>query len=235
MFSKMFKSAKLSALLGVLCVMLLVGGIYFYQQNATEQVPIKIYRVPEVSQQKADLRPASFQQPAARSTTLTPSSDSDDHESAPPLPDSIDHVHPYESDPFLTDSSEPEREAHLPDASEPEEMPGNDSDFSERLASQIEALTAQMEEKYPEVTALPYLSLDEINELYPTPEARAALQEQSLKAQEEFMGGFRSLFSEVPEGVVEESLLVIRELFTDSWGAETADLVIAELRAGLGL
>ena len=127
------------------------------------------------------------------------------------------------------------REAPLRDASEPEEIPSDDSDLSARLASQIEALTAQMEEKYPELTALPYLSLDEINELYPTPEARAALHEQSVKAQEEFMGGFRALFSEVPEEVMEESLLVIREMFTDSWGTETADLVIAELRAGLGL
>ena len=110
-------------------------------------------------------------------------------------------------------------------------------DFSVRLSNltaQIEALTTQITEKYPELATLGYLSLDEIHELYPTPEALAELVKQSEKAQTEFMEDFSALFSELPAYVVEESLSSARETLVASWGTETTDMVMAEVRSHLG-
>lgn len=79
------------------------------------------------------------------------------------------------------------------------------------------------------------MSLDEIHELYPTPEALAELVKQSEKAQAEFIGAFSALFSELPADIREECLSAARQTFVSSWGTETADTVMVEVRSHLGL
>ena len=224
MFSKMSKRTKVSSLIGLLCALLLAGAIYFYYQNAAEPVHIRIYMVPERSEKKAEPPPTSFQQVMVRPTTQIPTSEVSHYEQVEDTHDyDLVYGHTDDSDFFLADDSEPEETTN--------------SNFSARLvdlAAQIEAVTTRFSKKYPDLIDLANLSLDEIHELYPTPEALAALAKQSEKARAEFMTDFSSLFSELPTEIREECLSFARETLVASWGTETADAVMTELRAHLG-
>lgn len=228
MFSKMSKRTKVSSLIGLLCIPFLVGGTYFYYQNTIEPVHTRIYMLPERSKKRAEPSPTSFQQVVVRPTTQTPTYE-ESHD------DYVEYVHHHDS---VSSGHGDESDSVLTDTSKPEDITNDEDDFSVRLANltaQIEILATQINEKYPELATLAYLSLDEIHELYPTPEALAELAKQSETAQAEFMEAFSDLFSELPTEIREECLSAARETFVASWGAETADAIMAGVRSHLGL
>ena len=103
------------------------------------------------------------------------------------------------------------------------------------IVEEIGSLTHKLNEKYPELTALSSMTLDEINALYPTAEEKAVLMALSEQAQTEFRTDFRDLFSMVSPEVIDESFAIVRRMFAENWGTDTADQVIDELRRQLEL
>lgn len=221
--------------------LLLLGTLAFilYQRNSPESEPVKVY--------KATTK--SVTEKAAR-TGAMPKLDSHDH---------MGHNHaahnPHEIHPVLEEidsenissvdteraddidtrvSSQDEFAAESPtSATNAEEM--TEQEAVAWLNEQFEILNAQLAENYPELIEIPHLTPEELDTLYPTPEARDALRELALQARTEFFEEFRKLFAEVPFGVVEIALSEARELFRQNWGPEAADTVIAEIRAEMGL
>lgn len=68
MFLKMTKGVQVSAWLGILCVLLLAGGIYLYHQHTGEPVQERIYGVPERSARQTAPTPTAFQRAPVHST-----------------------------------------------------------------------------------------------------------------------------------------------------------------------
>ena len=110
MFPKMTKHAKFSAVLGLVGLLFLAGGIYFYQQHTAVTVQERIYVVPEQSKRQAVSPPMAFQRTPVHPTSHS-HADEDKHHG------DINSAHDYESDTFassdgsdlfLTETSFPE-------------------------------------------------------------------------------------------------------------------------------
>ena len=228
MFQKMTKHTKVSVLIGILCVPLFAGGIYLYYQHTAETVQERIYEMPERSERQA-AQPA-FQPAPVHSTPHL-------HAAEAPHHGDVDSAHEHESntsapinasDRFLTETEFSE-----------EPLPTGSADDAEEariasIASQIEKLGIALNEKYPEIAQLATVSPAELEELYPTPEDRQELAELGQKVLAEFTGEIRSLFSQLPADVREDSLAEVREHFTTYMGQEMAEAIMTELRSRLG-
>lgn len=221
--------------------LLLFGTLAFilYQRNSPESEPVKVYKATTKSVPEK-----------AAPTRATPKLDAHDH---------AGHNHaahdPHETHPVLeeinsedissvdTEGAEDiDTRVYSPDefaAESPMSAPTAEEMTEQEavawLNEQFERLNAQLAENYPELIEIPHLTPEELDTLYPTPEARDALRELALQARAEFFEEFRKLFAEVPTGVMEIALSESRKIFTQSWGAEAADTVIAEIRAEMGL
>ena len=230
MYSKLSTSVKLFTLLGIVCALLLVTGIYFYYQSENEPARI-VYMLPKPREERTSTPPATtFRQPVSNSIQPVSSPDVHDH-----------HDHDYDADDYELDvpsdvAADLDESMFLSTESEESgESTNEDSNVSPVLLEQIVILTEEINEKYPEVMALQSMTPREIHELYPTPEERAALQSKAQKAREEFFDGMRPLFAKLPKDVVEENFSLARKHFAQTHGGEIADIIIAQLRAGLGL
>ena len=227
MFEKMTKRTKVSVLLGILCVLFLAGGIYFYHQHTAETVQERVYLVPEQSERQAAPPLMALQRTLAPSTL---------HLYAPEELHHRDTAHEHESDTAaLTDASDPSLiETEFSEESlTPESAVDVEQARIAGIASQIEKLGRALNEKYPEIAQLATVSPAELEELYPTPEDRQALAELGQKALAEFTGEIRSLFLQLPADVREDSLAEVREHFTTYMGQEMADAIMNELRSRL--
>lgn len=233
----MFKRAKVFILVGFLLVAMLGVGIFV--KRPMEREFIKIYKATPFSQQNTRGTKASATSSLAESIedkppVLSPREDDDNSLMS-------SHTSDLMSEEKVTEESEidfslfEEMEEPVGNDSPGEDLAAESVNIETWLAEQIEPLTRQLSEKYPELAELGHMTLAEIHERYPTPEDISALAELSLQAQSEFMEDFRILFSEVPSDVVEESLAIVQEMFTESWGDDTANKVIAELRVHLRL
>ena len=168
----------------------------------------------------------AFQQDTAHSTTQTPAAASQPHEH--------DHyTRDHES--MLSDDFDDPDFYLSSDDSELEDItsPAREEDKLAYITSQMEKLVTAHNEKYPELVGITTVSPAEFDELYPTPEDRRNLAELAQKAQKEFMGDFRNLFSQLPADVREENLSAAREILAESIGAAAADAVMSEIRSRL--
>lgn len=217
MFSKMSKSAKFSIILGIVCALLLIGGTYLYYQSDMET--ITVYVAPEVSQKQAV--------PQLRNLQSSPASDvhghidASKHESAP--------------GPMDTLSPTPVQDALNREKLASEDVANDSEDFYLHLVSQLEALTAQMDEKYPEIAEISGLSLEEIRSRFPTYSDLETITEQGRKLREDYMDGLRSIFLKLPKEVREEALSALWEHFAANVGTEITDEAIADFKAEMGL
>lgn len=233
----MLKKTNVFILVGFLLVAMLGVGIFV--KSPMEGELIKIYKATPFSQQNTRGTKAS-----ATSSVSEPTEDKH-----PVLTSGKDYdnslMSSHTSDLMSEEKVTEESEIDLSFFEEMEEPLGNESPGEDSadesvntetwLAEQIESLTRQLSEKYPELAELGHMSLAEINALYPTPEDKEALAQLSLRAQAEFIADFRILFSKVPPEIMEESFAILQEMFTERWGNETADKVITVLRAHLDL
>ena len=229
MFPKMTRRTKVPALLGLLCLLLLVGAIYLHYQHTAAPVQERIYGVPERSERQAVQPATAFQQPPVHSTAHT-------HVAEAPHHGDIDSAHDHESDTsaptdaenhFLTETEFSEEPLHTESAVDVEQV------RIAGIASQIEKLGIALNEKYPEIARLATVSPAELEELYPTPEDRQALAELGQKVLAEFTDEFRSLFSQLPADVQEDSLAEAHDHFTTYMGRGMADAIMTELRSRL--
>ena len=227
MFQKMTKRTKVSVLLGILCVLFLAGGIYLYQRHTTETVQERIYVVPEQSERQAAPPPTTLQRTLVYSPAHTYADDETHH-------GDIDSEHDHEfdasagaaeSDSFVTDdliTEDIDSGTHVHDAEQAR---------IDNLVAQVEKLTSAINEKYPEITLLATVSPTEFDELYPTPEEQIELAQTLEKARGEFLGEFRSLFSQLPPDVREKALDGAHDHFTTYMGQGMADAIMTEVRS----
>jgi hypothetical protein len=230
MFPKIVKRAKVSALLGLLCLLLLVGAIYLHYQHTAAPVQERIYGVPERSERQAVQPATAFQQPPVHSTAHT-------HVAEAPHHGDIDSAHDHESDTsapadapdlFLLETSFPEEPLPTESAHDAEEA------RLAELALQIENLVAAHNEKYPELVQLVTVTPAEFDELYPTPEDRKELAELAEKARVAYLSEFSSLFSQFPADMREKALAEAHDHFTTYMGQGMADAIVTEVRSLLG-
>ena len=230
MFPKIVKRAKVPALLGLLCLLLLVGGIYLYHRHTTATVQERIYVVPEWSERQAAQPATAFQRAPVHSTPHTPVSEDPNHKH-------LEDAHNHESDAstttdvsylFLTETSFPEEPLPTESAHDAEEA------RLAELALQIENLVAAHNEKYPELVQLVTVTPAEFDELYPTPEDRKELAELAEKARVAYLSEFSSLFSQFPADVREKALAEAHDHFTMYMGQGMADAIVTEVRSLLG-
>ena len=228
MFSKIAKRAKVSVLFGILCVLFLAGGIYFYHQHTGETVQERVYLVPEQSERQAAPPSMALQRTLVHSPPHTHTEE--------PYHGEIDLAEYHESDTsestdasdfFLTEASFSEEPLSTESADDAEQSRIDD------IESQLEKIVAAQNKKYPEIAQLAIISPSELEELYPTPEDRQELAELGRKAQAEFMSEFRSLFLQLPADMREDSLAEARRHFTTYMGQGMADAIMKELRSRL--
>ena len=230
MFPKMTRRTKVPALLGLLCLLLLVGAIYLHYQHTAAPVQERIYGVPERSERQAVQPATAFQQPPVHSTAHT-------HVAEAPHHGDIDSAHDHESDTsapadapdlFLLETSFPEEPLPTESAHDAEEA------RLAELALQIENLVAAHNEKYPELVQLVTVTPAEFDELYPTPEDRKELAELAEKARVAYLSEFSSLFSQFPADMREKVLAEAHDHFTTYMGQGMADAIVTEVRSLLG-
>ena len=230
MFPKMTRRTKVPALLGLLCLLLLVGAIYLHYQHTAAPVQERIYGVPERSERQAVQPATAFQQPPVHSTAHT-------HVAEAPHHGDIDSAHDHESDTsapadapdlFLLETSFPEEPLPTESAHDAEEA------RLAELALQIENLVAAHNEKYPELVQLVTVTPAEFDELYPTPEDRKELAELAEKARVAYLSEFSSLFSQFPADMREKALAEAHDHFTTYMGQGMADAIVTEVRSLLG-
>ena len=94
------------------------------------------------------------------------------------------------------------------------------------LESELQALYAEIDEKYPELVGIASLTEEEVHTLFPTLEARVAISERASQAHDEFMGRFVEIFSQMPQNRQVMAISHAREVVAKNWGEEFADKVI---------
>ena len=212
--------------------LILIGGVafYFYLRHAQPPEPVKVYKVPERSPQRAT---------AAKEELGVDQHAGHTHVGHAQSPQTMytDHVLVHETS--VTEISDGvevlARDTTDPVVSKSEAPTGTDEDIAPWVIEQFEQLNVWFQENYPDINEVSTMTPDEFLEAYPTNEAQEALQERARAAQSALFGQLRNVLTEVPRPVVEESLSVARDHFTKMWGAETAEMVMTKLRAELDL
>lgn len=216
-------------------LIVLCSSYFFYLQHRPEPEPVKIYRA--IVPGESEIPRASV--PAERAGT--------DALEFPPVSTELDAVSGSESVEMQfapTDMGSTElagEETSSPGAagSEAEITAAGSEEITAAeaaawLVEQFELLNASFKQNYPDIAMLADLTLEEIHELYPTAEDRAALRERSLSAQAAFFADFRDLFSIFPSDVQDEIWGDLEQELVGRLGAEFTALVMEEIRAGMG-
>ncbi len=99
----------------------------------------------------------------------------------------------------------------------------------------LDDLNTRFMEKYPELLEISQMTKEDFFEKYPTVESRQALLEYVQSVQPEMFAELRAVFSNLPIEIADDILLEAKDHFIQMWGPETADQVMAKLRAELGL
>ncbi len=193
---------------------------FFLLRSDVPQEPIKIYKTTTPaplakSENTIEARSLS----ASRDDTERPNTAAGGHFHE----DGTWHAEPH-TQPQPHTSTRP-----VPDADAAED------EFIEWVTAEFEILVSQMEVKYPEIARLAELTPDEINELYSTAAARHEISTLAAEARAEFFDDLRDLLSLLPVDVVETALDETRQDLTENFGADTADKLISEIRAEMGL
>ena len=208
--------------LSVLGVAICLLG-FFLLHSDVPQEPIKIYKTntptPRVSkakktvlvqaQQKVDSQPHTEE--SNKDAELTNTGEGELFQAQPHNQQKNKTTHP------------------IPDANTDEDV------VTEWIGEQLEILTAQMEEKYPEIARLTELTPAEIRHRYSTPTARHKLQKLAAEARTEFFDDLRDLFSLLPVDVIETALEATRQDLMENFGPEMVDKIILEIRAEMDL
>ena len=99
----------------------------------------------------------------------------------------------------------------------------------------LDDLNTRFLEKYPELFEIGNMTREDFFEKYPTVESRQALLEYVQSVQPEMFAELRAVFSNLPIEIADDILLKTKDHFIQMWGPETADQVVTQLRAELGL
>ena len=213
MISKLSKNAKLVTFTGIMCALILLGGIYLYFRS--EPQPIQtIYMLPESREKQASNQPS-----ASHSDQPIPVSRSAQRPSIPEAAENTvegsETVAQDEGDTVNDDNQET-------------------VDYYTTLVERLGTLTAETNEKYPEFAELSGLSLEEIRARYPTYKDLEAITELGAKMREEYKVALSELLSELPAEAREEAFSVLREYFAANVGAEITDEAMADFRTDMG-
>ncbi len=209
----------------ILIFLLVLGGSYFfYLQHRPQPAPVKIYRAPlpalremprtSVPAERDDTQALEGSRVSTELDTM-PREESTFMQSAP-----ID----------IGTTELADEEVSIPAAVQ-EEITTEEA--AAWMIEQFERLNAEFKQNYPDIAMLTELTLEEINELYPTDAAREALRERALSAQDEFFADFYELFSVFPSNVREQIFYDLEQELTVLLGAEFMAIVMAEIREGM--
>ncbi len=88
---------------------------------------------------------------------------------------------------------------------------------------------ADLDEDYFDVVASQYLSPQEIDEYFPTQEAREVLKRRTSEMQRAVVSKVRKVVSEIPNATAEQKRKLVRELVNKNFDKDFADAVLSEL------
>ena len=214
--------------------LILIGGgiFYFYLRSAPPPEPVKVYKVPERSPQRLTSAEGKLVDDSQAGHTHTHVG-----HAHPPQTVYADHV-PVHGLPASEISDAPEvlaTDAADPVASTTKVPTSTGEDIAPWVIEQFEKLNVWFHENYPDINEVSTMTPEEFLEAYPTDEAQEVIQERAREVQSLLFGQLRDLFAEVPPSSREEILSGAKAHFTKMWGAETANMVMAKLRAELDL
>ncbi len=223
------------SLLGSILILLMIVGVslYFYQKNRSETEAVRIYGATTPAVKKA----LPIVETSSEETQRHAEHNHAEHHPTPEYTSTLEHseelrsVAPVENPGTLHTRTAEEAEKAVPSVFE---------GLSEEEASlwfqeQFEILGKQMAEKYPEIARVTELTPEEFHERYSTDEAKDAIRELALQAKDEFFADFRENLFLLPRDVRVSVLDETWTLVAKNWGEQTADTILTQIRAELGM
>jgi len=126
----------------------------------------------------------------------------------------------------LPTTTRPEEPVSSPSA----EQRRNEKKWQDDLTFKVTEWSNQLNEQYPDIFILPYLTGEEYNEFFPTEESRQMLQRRQTQMQTDVVNRLQDQLSTDTYGNRQEKLSVVREVLSQNWDADFAEAVIKQLQ-----
>lgn len=102
--------------------------------------------------------------------------------------------------------------------------------WQERLKRDISGFKLEIRKKYPAAFAIPYLTQEELGDLYPTESHQKWLENRKQQMQNAITLHVQNVLSEDTPGNRSEKLALIRDTLSENWDADFAEALISQLQ-----